>query len=1441
MNITEASFIVYNYGSIQWPYSKEEGDCVAGYRTRNGEHEYIIPGSQVEDNVGIMNVSNVNIEGTWIFQVNKQETSLVSEADSFYLAFGPTLRGYRLNPYILVSTSEEDDIPFSVECPGLRIHKTGTARKGTAYRVDLPTTIATSSFTSNRGIRVSTGKGHKISVVGVSQAGSYVARFSVLHQRYMKREYVFYTATADDSQSHFTHALIVAMQDNTRINVRAPVLLQAGRRLVGANREAEFIVNEYDTVYILSRQDLSGMKITSFSKPIVVFSGHTCTQIPSLYRTCDTIMEQLPSTYDWGRHFVIPPMFDRTNSYLQVVSSAANTQFSLDCVTTTGRQRPHIMRTLPYEGDFVLVKQDEHEICHLSANNSVMAVQYGISKAADTEGRPGGPALVLMPSTKQYAHNTLVPAMQTSIRHLITLIIPAEYHHPGLIHLNDGLKLNMTGKAPMVYYNNYTITHYIYNIQLQAGNYHVFSHQPGALLGVIAYGYSDSSSFAYLASILSSGAQFDIPLVKILKGVNHGICLNTTIRSNFTFWRNDAGKILSQEPIFHANSTSLGGNTFWCEVPAYGSEPAYYYRQRFTPSNAVITIGGPGNGGRACSFTVKVFPMETTANIYSNITMFCTASVDEDIASMKWHHNDLEVGSGPILYIMEAGMDDNGTYICSVTKSSGEESSASGTLVLLRNLPVITVHPTSIHLVLNEMSNPIRLNCRADYNGGSLWWEKQTSDTRYHANENWEILHVQDYNGIIDQNGDLIFINPTYNTAGSYRCVALNESGTAVSATAEVIIQGLQKPTIILNPLNQTIIINTTVTLQCYAVGYGNITYLWMKKNVTLQGTIKNGISKLIFEDNNEDSEGEYTCVALTDDEIAYSSPAFVTVLRPDDGIVDKALAAFVHPLNMSAAEGEDASFHCYGAHGQGNYTYLWLNENNEVVGNASILVLSLLRIDNSGNYTCLVSDQRGMEAEVTAKLTVKTTAELNITLPRIKDVVLHIADRSRNAVFQCDTGISDVTYTWEKENGSMPNRAHGVNSSTLVIPNIAVADAGRYRCIVTSMLSGKNLTTPYSYLNITVDPPTIKYHPDNLTTAYGGNISITCIAGGYGTLTYMWEKIGLGKIQKSSSSRLILTNITESVDGFYRCKVFNQYGGSVASDYARIKVYVSQRVEVQDCNKTRLSSTLLVNNIKAPSFLKSDVLFLQGPIFSTSKQLSKDMKLLADSMVYICHRRGGQRRPNIMLSVGIAVEPQWILSIAPNCGNECKREEYEIIPINLVQTLQSVDNICKRSANKKPIKVVNEAKIHRSPQNTSVLLLQLNRPILKSYTTKEALFTRSQLIKLQAGNAVDLLGLVSSTNTLSTPVKYKFRIRSKLPPPNAQLPAATSMDKCSEDLPSSCTWIPGSPIVYQPPTSSKYAMLGLAARKEECSEAGVYESHINLSKDIEWMDETMT
>ena len=82
----------------------------------------------------------------------------------------------------------------------------------------------------------------------------------------------------------------------------------------------------------------------------------------------------------------------------------------------------------------------------------------------------------------------------------------------------------------------------------------------------------------------------------------------------------------------------------------------------------------------------------------------------------------------------------------------------------------------------------------------------------------------------------------------------------------------------VMDPVNQTILVNSTLVLSCYAVGYGTIAYQWEESH---RGVLAETGSRLVLEDIEGHSAGEYTCLASNAGGITRSLSAHVGVLKP--------------------------------------------------------------------------------------------------------------------------------------------------------------------------------------------------------------------------------------------------------------------------------------------------------------------------------------------------------------------------------------------------------------------------------------------------------------------------------------------------------------------------------------------------------------------------------
>ena len=64
-----------------------------------------------------------------------------------------------------------------------------------------------------------------------------------------------------------------------------------------------------------------------------------------------------------------------------------------------------------------------------------------------------------------------------------------------------------------------------------------------------------------------------------------------------------------------------------------------------------------------------------------------------------------------------------------------------------------------------------------------------------------------------------------------------------------------------------------------------------------------------------------------------------------------------------------------------------------------------------------------------------------------------------------CNPEDSGFYYKWERQNGTLPSRVQGINSSRLTIFNLRAEDAGKYRCIQSN--STGRISSEYRMLTV--------------------------------------------------------------------------------------------------------------------------------------------------------------------------------------------------------------------------------------------------------------------------------------------------------------------------------------------------------------------------------------
>jgi hypothetical protein len=196
--------------------------------------------------------------------------------------------------------------------------------------------------------------------------------------------YIMSYASANHSGSEFA---VVATQNSTTVTI-TPAADGASQK---AGVTFTVTLNTGET-YQLQNQafaDMTGTYVTS-DKPIAVFGGHLCTDVPSGVDSCDYLVEQLPDVSIWGKTFHTSPFSasparGRTGYTVRVIASQNGTTFAT--------VPPGLIAGTLNAGQFAEVELSV--AAEFVSNNPVMMTQFMRGNTDDAAGK-GDPSMVVV-------------------------------------------------------------------------------------------------------------------------------------------------------------------------------------------------------------------------------------------------------------------------------------------------------------------------------------------------------------------------------------------------------------------------------------------------------------------------------------------------------------------------------------------------------------------------------------------------------------------------------------------------------------------------------------------------------------------------------------------------------------------------------------------------------------------------------------------------------------------------------------------------------------------------------------------------------------------------------------------------------------------------------------------------------------------------------------
>jgi hypothetical protein len=150
--------------------------------------------------------------------------------------------------------------------------------------------------------------------------------------------------------------------------------------------------------------------------------------------------------------------------------------------------------------------------------------------------------------------------------------------------------------------------------------------------------------------------------------------------------------------------------------------------------------------------------------------------------------------------------------------------------------------------------------------------------------------------------------------------------------------------------------------------------------------------------------------------------------------------------------------------------------------------------------------------------------------------------------------GVGTLEYQWKKNGFIMP----GQTSSSLVLTNLALTDAGNYTCVVSDNTGGGPSAAPvesavaplavFSHLAITT-------HPIGGTAFTGDTFTFYATStGGMGLVTYEWRQ-GSNVVQSGPSPVYFIPSVNLLSAGNYSVRVYDQGGDDLTSSSATLVV----------------------------------------------------------------------------------------------------------------------------------------------------------------------------------------------------------------------------------------------------------------------------------------------
>ncbi len=356
-------------------------------------------------------------------------------------------------------------------------------------------------------------------------------------------------------------------------------------------------------------------------------------------------------------------------------------------------------------------------------------------------------------------------------------------------------------------------------------------------------------------------------------------------------------------------------------------------------------------------------------------------------------------------------------------------------------------------------------------------------------------------------------------------------------------------PTILQQPVSQTVVLGNPATFSIEAIGSGTLSYQWRKDGTDLSGDTS---AILTIDAVAVQDDGIYECVVTNAAGSTTSNAAILTVKIP--------ATIVTQPTSQAVQAGQSVTF-TVEAIGSDTLSYQWRKAGVPLVDDArlsgstsSTLTIAAVEVADTDAYDVVVTNPWGTATSEAATITVLPTI---LQQPASQAILLgQPVTLSVSAV-----GSGTLSYQWRKNGVDIT----GANAATFSIDTVTASDDASYDVVVTSEYGTITSDAATVVVNL---PPTIITQPVSQAILLGQPVTLSVIATGSGTLSYQWSKGGValnddGRILGSTTNTLTINPSQADDTGSYDVVVTSEYG-TITSDTVVVTINLPPTIAAQ-------------------------------------------------------------------------------------------------------------------------------------------------------------------------------------------------------------------------------------------------------------------------------------